>query len=217
MNPPTDQQQTSTSPIPFYKLHALNLWNPLTIVEFLVFYAPIILAMIVFITPTFKMEMTGIVYLALLIIVCLARSWMYSYRNIDPYKYDGDVCTMVKYSSFGNNSISIFVIAYTLAYICTPMFYNNSINYVVLSLLLFYLVLTISIFSYHKCIKNMGEMVTSLVTGLLMGVLIPVFFYLGNGSRYLFFNNLSSDKDVCSMPSKQTFKCNVYKNGQLIA
>ena len=36
-------------------------------------------------------------------------------------------------------------------------------------------------------------------------------------SRYLFFNEMSSTSEVCSMPKKQTFKCSVYKNGQLLS
>ena len=40
--------------------------------------------------------------------------------------------------------------------------------------------------------------------------------YAGGSSQYLFFNEISSNKEICSMPSKQTFKCSVFKNGGLI-
>ena len=40
--------------------------------------------------------------------------------------------------------------------------------------------------------------------------------YTDNSSKYLFLNETQSNKDVCSMPKKQTFKCSVYKNGELI-
>jgi hypothetical protein len=36
--------------------------------------------------------------------------------------------------------------------------------------------------------------------------------------QLLFINELTSgsNKEVCSMPNKQTFKCSVYKNGELL-
>jgi hypothetical protein len=38
---------------------------------------------------------------------------------------------------------------------------------------------------------------------------------LGLGD-YLIFNEVSSTKEVCTVPKKQTFKCSVYKNGELV-
>ena len=32
----------------------------------------------------------------------------------------------------------------------------------------------------------------------------------------LFFNDLTSNNVVCKRPTNQTFKCSVYKNGQVI-
>jgi hypothetical protein len=40
--------------------------------------------------------------------------------------------------------------------------------------------------------------------------------YAGGSGKFMFFNEVQSNKDVCNMPSKQTFKCQVYKNGELI-
>ena len=101
-------------------------------------------------------------------------------------------------------------------YLCSPMFYNNSINYMVLSLLILYLVISIGIFFYRNCIKSTTDVFINVLFGAFMGTLIPIFFYMGGSSKYLFFNEMSNGKDVCTMPSKQTFKCNVYKNGQII-
>ena len=39
---------------------------------------------------------------------------------------------------------------------------------------------------------------------------------LGGSGKYLFFNEVSSNKDICYQPSEQTFKCNVYKDGELV-
>lgn len=193
----------------------LVLSNPLNVIEFLVFYAPVVLPTIVFVIPTAVMDPKGAIYLGLLIGVCFLRIFIYWLFKKDPYYSDNTVCTMVKYGDYGNSYISIFVIAFTFAYLCTPMFYNNSINYMVLSLLIFYLALTIGIFFYRNCIRNKSEVFMNVLLGVSMGTILPVFFYMGQSAKYLFFNEYSN-QDVCSMPSKQTFKCNVYKNGHII-
>jgi hypothetical protein len=41
--------------------------------------------------------------------------------------------------------------------------------------------------------------------------------YTGGSGKYLFFNEVSSNKDICYQPSEQTFKCSLYKNGELIS
>ena len=39
---------------------------------------------------------------------------------------------------------------------------------------------------------------------------------IGGSSKYLFFNETQSDKQTCTQPSKQTFQCDVYKDGKLV-
>jgi hypothetical protein len=41
--------------------------------------------------------------------------------------------------------------------------------------------------------------------------------YAGGSGKFLFFNETSNNTQVCSMPKKQTFKCAVYKNGELLS
>jgi hypothetical protein len=35
-------------------------------------------------------------------------------------------------------------------------------------------------------------------------------------NNYLYINEINTNKEVCSMPTKQQFKCSVYKNGELV-
>jgi hypothetical protein len=46
--------------------------------------------------------------------------------------------------------------------------------------------------------------------------LIVTLMYAGGSGKYLFFNEVSSNKEVCYQPSKQTFKCQMYKDGELV-
>ena len=38
----------------------------------------------------------------------------------------------------------------------------------------------------------------------------------GGSSKFLFFNEQISNNETCSQPSTQTFKCKVYKDGELV-
>ena len=67
-----------------------------------------------------------------------------------------------------------------------------------------------------QCITQVSDILLNLVTGAAVGLLIPGLLYVGGSSKYLFFNEISSTKEICSMPKKQNFKCAVYKNGELI-
>jgi hypothetical protein len=54
------------------------------------------------------------------------------------------------------------------------------------------------------------------LAGIFSSALILSLMYSGGSSNYLFFNELSSTKEMCSLKKNQTFKCSVYKNGELI-
>jgi hypothetical protein len=69
---------------------------------------------------------------------------------------------------------------------------------------------------FPNCTKKVG-----ILSGLLLGVLYSVLCYniilVAGGDKLLYFNTISSNNVYCSKPKKQTFKCFVYKNGQIIS
>jgi len=161
----------------------------------------------------------GFIYLGFLILFSFLRSqiifWM---KKIDDVEYvsPNAICNMVQYSKYGNAGFSIFVIAFTFFYICMPMFLNNDINYLVFGGLLTYLIADIAIRYSKKCLHSPIHIIFNIIAGGSLGVLVPYIFYALGGSKFMFFNEISSNKEVCSMPKKQTFKCAVYKNGELV-
>jgi hypothetical protein len=72
--------------------------------------------------------------------------------------------------------------------------------------------------TYQGCIKsqNYVQLLLDFLLSSAFGVLIIASLYSSGLQKYLFFNETSSNKETCSMPKKQTFKCAVYKNGELI-
>ena len=197
----------------------LLLYQPYTLALWLTFYSPIIVALCVTSMSFYSQNFKGFVYLAWLLIFTWFRSLLYEVTGSSQTttsETTANICDIVQYSQYGNSGFSVYFIAFTIVYICTPMFMNQEMNYFVLSGILFYLLLNTWIRSSKQCFMNMTDIFLNLVGGLFTGAIAVSIMYAANISKYLFFNELSSNKEVCSQPKKQTFRCAVYKNGEVI-
>jgi hypothetical protein len=194
----------------------LKIFQPFNSLVYFSVYSPIILASAItsmsFIFQNFK----GLIYLLFLIGSCVVRSYIYSINGANSIVSDGTICTSVQYSEYGNSSFSVFVFAFTIMYLCLPMFSNNAPNFWVFSSLIVYFFIDIFIKVYKKCLVKMGDLLINILLGLASSALIITFMYAGGSSKYLFFNEVASNKEVCYKPDNQTFKCAVYKNGELV-
>ena len=63
----------------------------------------------------------------------------------------------------------------------------------------------------------MGDLFLNVLLGLASSALIVTLMYAGGSGKYLFFNEMSSNKEICYQPSKQTFKCSMYRDGTLVS
>ena len=96
------------------------------------------------------------------------------------------------------------------------MFVNDSVNLWVFISMITYFFADIFIKMYKKCIIKISDLLINVLLGAGSAALIVSLMYAGGSGKYLFFNETSSDKEICSHPSEQTFKCKVYKNGELM-
>jgi hypothetical protein len=96
------------------------------------------------------------------------------------------------------------------------MFSNNSPNFWIFSTLIAYFFIDLFIKLYKGCIVNMGDLYLNILLGLAISALIVTMMYSGGSGKYLFFNEVSSNKDICYQPSEQTFKCQIFKDGTLV-
>ena len=56
-----------------------------------------------------------------------------------------------------------------------------------------------------------------VLSGIFLGGVIAGLIMYGTSLKgYLYINEINSNKEVCSMPSKQQFKCKVFKDGTLV-
>jgi hypothetical protein len=195
---------------------SLHIFQPFSLLVSLSFYSPLILASSItwlsFVFQNFK----GLIYLGYLIAVCLVRMFIYKWSGTEPLKNDGTVCTSIQYSKYGNPTFSSFVFAFTIMYLSFPMFSNNSPNMWLFTTLIAYFFIDIFIKLYKGCVVNMGDLYLNVLLGLAISALIVTLMYSGGSGKYLFFNEVSSNKEVCYQPKKQTFKCSVFKDGTLV-
>lgn len=195
----------------------LQIIQPMNIAIFLSFFSPVIIAISItslsFIFQNFK----GLIYLGFLIGCCVVRNFVYMMSGSAPIVNDRTICTSVQYSKYGNPTFSSFVFAFTIMYLSIPMFSNGAVNYWVFSSLIVYFFADMFIKIYKNCIIKMGDLFLNVLLGAASAALIVTLMYTGGSGKYLFFNEVSSNKDVCYQPSKQTFKCSLFKDGTLVS
>jgi hypothetical protein len=95
----------------------------------------------------------------------------------------------------------------------------NAINYGVLAFFIAYIGLDLFIKNSLQCIHGFFSslIIGNILSGLFLGAVIAgLIMYGSNMKSYLYINEVNTNKEVCSMPSKQQFKCRVFKDGTLI-
>ena len=196
----------------------LQIFQPFTALSWLTFFSPIILATgitsLSFIFQNFK----GLIYLGFLIGVCVVRNYIYMMNGSEPVINDKTICTSIQYSKYGNPTFSAFVFSFTIMYLSLPMFSNGAPNFWIFISLISYFLMDIFIKIYKKCVIKMSDLFLNVLLGLASAALIVTLMYTGGSGKYLFFNEVSSNKDICYQPKEQTFKCSVFNNnGELIS
>ena len=82
--------------------------------------------------------------------------------------------------------------------------------------LVLYFVVDVVVKQRSGCVEPSNVFINVLAGFALSAILVSVMINSPGLSNLLFFNDYSSNKEICTMPKKQTFKCAVYKNGELI-
>jgi hypothetical protein len=178
-------------------------------------FSPIILVCcIVFLSFSYQ-NYKGFVYLGFLLGLCLLRSFIFSFNEWDKTNILNKCNQIIQYGEYGSASMSSFIFGFTFMYIIFPMLYNKEVNvWILISLGLLFSV-DVSTRITNSCI-TFANYISNFLFGGVASIIILSLMYAGGSGKYLFFNELSNNSEVCSKPDKQTFKCKVYKNGQFV-
>lgn len=120
------------------------------------------------------------------------------------------------YNNFNFPSPSAAFIMYTIIYIACPMHDKQDWNVWLLVILLILFGFDAITKLKFSCVSIKGIAVGSLI-GALFGIMWYAIIKSAGGVKLLYYNFVNSNNLYCSKPKEQTFKCSVYKNGQLVS
>lgn len=137
-------------------------------------------------------------------------------QPVDPQQaYSCDLINIPYATQYNSPAFSSVFISFSMIYLILPMIYNNTINYGVL--IFFLSIFCIDAYSkiMKRCTQPSGALF-GLVIGSICGIIWYTLIDAAGFQNLLYFDELKSNKTICSRPSQQNFKCKVYKNGEVI-
>ncbi len=187
--------------------------------QFFSVIAPFLLPFVLCMISVFNQDIKGLVYLAALIFTAVVAIFLN--KQFGTTLPANPICNVINfpYDSKGNNIpyFNSVAITFTFMYLLYPMIANGSYNVPIILFTLFIYIIDVYIkWFVIKCVGS-AEIAFGTLIGLVCAFTWCSLFYFTDNNSVLYFNNLPDGKtEKCSTPDKQTFKCAVYKNGQLI-
>ena len=193
--------------------------DPANFLQLFALISPLLIAFFLVMLSLFNQDLKGLVYLAGVIMAVLANTILMQVVN-DPRPEDAAlVCDLFLMNGLERLSspcpTSVFI-AFTIAYIMLPMYFNGTINYAVLMGLFSLFAIDFYTKIISKCTNYLGALLGGLI-GFMMGAMWFALFHVFGFDSLLYFNTYSSNRVFCSKPAKQTFKCKVFKGGKLVS
>jgi hypothetical protein len=189
------------------------------IIQFFAAVSPLLLGFFLIMGSVFNQNLKGVIYLGGVLIASVINLLISNMIGKTTNTAEPDSCNLINFPFINNNyscpAFNTMFISFTLAYLVLPMIYNSKINYVVLSTLLL-LLLVDGITRLIKGCNDFIDLTTGMVIGLLLGGAQFSIMHYTKHDDLLYYDDLLSNNVVCERPKKQTFKCSVYKNGELI-
>ena len=203
----------------FYKQPQFDITNVNNLMMYITMFSPIILILFVIVFAFILQNLKGVFYLIFLLVGTAMRSLIYSNLQSQGKPKDKSppaICDVIKYTEHGNSSYGIFVFTFTFWYLLIPMIIFKNMNFVILIVLILYVCVDVSFKQTLGCIK-MVDILQNILFGSVSILIVMIMMQIPQLKTLLFFSKESSNNEQCSMPSSQTFKCAVYKNGTLLA
>ncbi len=191
------------------------------LVNVLSFYSPILISMSVLmfsiLSNTIGKALFYIFWLFIATVIRMGISYAINSRNTDQMFVLPEICSLGELMPFSGPTYSTYILCFTFMYFMMPMFITNNVNYILLTFFIIYIVFDIMVKATNQCLKAAPAIIGDIIGGLGFGAALIGLLYSTPVRKYLYTSDTSNGKDVCSMPSKQQFKCNVYKNGELVS
>ena len=181
--------------------------------------SPIIVASFFLLLTFMNQNVKGIVFIAGALLASVINIFIMNQVKSPISDKASMVCNIVDLpfiNKFNSPAPSSLFLAFTFAYMFLPMHYNSQLNYAVIATLLSLFTMDAVSKINNSCTTVGGTILGGLI-GFVFGALWYTLFHSLGYDSLLYFDEMDSNNVQCSRPSKQTFKCSVYKNGQLVS
>ena len=181
--------------------------------------SPILIAFFMLMLSFMNQNMKGIVFIAGAVLATFLNHFLQNMMKSEVDPTASLTCNIVDIpflTRYNSPSTSSLFIAFTFAYLFLPMKYNNQMNYAVIAAILALFSLDAVSKITNRC-TTVGGAVLGALAGFTMGAMWYTVFRAVGADELLYFDEMDSNAVRCERPSKQTFKCSVYKNGKLVS
>lgn len=177
--------------------------------------SPIFISVFMLMTSLFNKDFKGLIWIifSVLGIFCMMKIHPAFGDTSCPFTVNAPIELFSKYK---NLSLSTFFILFTLTYLIIPMHANNDWNYyAIIGFLILFGADTVTKRKYF-CTTIKGFL-SGGILGIFYGWVCFIILKYSNANQLIYYNTSSSNNIYCTRPKKQQFKCNVYKNGEIIS
>jgi hypothetical protein len=193
-------------------MSTIEFYKPMSLFTSLISLSPIIVVVVILSWSVLFSNLKGVWYMIALLFSCGFRHWMSSPTPPGPL----GPCDNMQYTTRRNTTFSTFVLAFTAVYMMAPMIKNKEVNVQLIVFTAFFFISDI-IMKIKTCNALAKDVAMDALGGATASAIVVVsMLSLGIFTKCMFFNEMSSSKEVCSVAKKQTFKCQVRKNGELV-
>jgi hypothetical protein len=210
---PTNQISITT-PNPQSSLSAGINFGLTDVLSVVALISPFLLAFLMVMISIINSNIKGFIYLLGLIILFIFVILFQNSIKV-PINTTNNFCNMFSISQYSVPSFNSALYLYTIMYILLPMISMEMINFPLIIVFVLLYVLDSIIKYKNKCSSLIG-----IIMGSILGLFFGISWFLlirSTGQKgLLYYDDLVSNKIACSRPTKQNFKCQVYKNGELI-
>lgn len=197
----------------FKSISAFKLNN---IGKVLSLFSPIILIFGILIHSILSSTLQGVVCIVYLLFSFTLRNYIHYIQDTGTENTPVNFCNSMIYTLYSNNTFSSYMFAFLITYIFFPMMKVGKMNFYLFLLFLFYAFVDLSIRQSNNCFPSSITLMKDIGIGILLASITVLWMIEIGAGKYLYYKETSSTKEMCHQPDKQTFKCAVYKNGELI-
>lgn len=185
--------------------------------------APFVLASFFTLASIFNQDFKGFIYLVGLLFssfITMLSSKLPIINKLQRPADSPEICNVLTMGQADNLSdlpLGQSALAYTFAYLLFSILKYKMVLQNIPTLVFFPILIIFDfIWNVNNSCYSFFQLLTSLSVGAIIGIIWAYIISSSNTPALMYFSSLSN-KEVCSKPSKSTFRCNVYKNGKLIS